>query len=118
MKRRFLLLTPLLALSFLSHAQSASPAIPTEIQFNGHSIRLFQTLNHGFGYDIYYKNALVVHQDVNPYNKSTEGIKNKDDAIKTAKWQVLHLSPADRQQMKKQAIPIEVAQQLNIQTNL
>ena len=117
MKRRLLLLTPLFALSFLSNAQTASPASAPEIQFNGHSIRVFQNLNRGYGYDIYYKNALVVHQAINPYNKSTEGIKNREDAIKTAKWQVLHLSPADRQQMKTQTIPAEVAQQLNIQAN-
>ena len=117
MKKTFFLLVPLFACSILSYAQTTAPASPSEIQFNDHLIRLFQTGSHGYGYDIYYKSALIVHQDTNPYTKSAEGIKNKEDAVKTAKWQVLHLSPADYQQIKTQTIPPEVAQQLNIQIN-
>ena len=116
MKKRLILLTTLCAFFVASRAQiNGMQKNADEIQFNGYLIRLFQTTNHGYGYDIFFQHTLIVHQDNNPYTNTPEGLKQRDDAIKTAKWQVIHIPHVNRQlQLRKQTIPLEVARQLNI----
>jgi hypothetical protein len=119
MKKRLLLLTASAALFSFCNGQTAAPAkTPDDIQFNGYQIHLFQTVDHGYGYDILYQNALVRHQNNNPYTNSPAGLKNLEDAVKTAKWQVIHLTPPGKQlQPGKQTIPMAVAAQLKIALN-
>lgn len=119
MKKKLILLTASAALFSLCHGQTAATTkTPDDIQFNGYQIHLFQTAEHGYGYDIRYQHVLVQHQSNNPYTNSTAGIKKMEDAVKTAKWQVIHLSPAGKQlQPVKQTIPMAVATQLNIALN-
>jgi hypothetical protein len=119
MKKRLLLLTALAALFSLCDGQTTNPAkTPDDIQFNGYQIHLFQTADHGYGYDILYQNALVHHQNNNPYTNLPGGLRNAEDAVKTAKWQVIHLSPSGKQlQPRRQTIPMAVATQLKIALN-
>jgi hypothetical protein len=119
MKNKLLLLTVFCALFFASQSQTNKPLEDSnDIPFNGYVIKIFKNSSQGYGYDIFSRNVIVVHQDTNPYTNSTSGIKLKDDAIKTAKWQIIHLPATNNQQPKpKQNIPVEVARQLNITLN-
>lgn len=102
-----------------SYAQSPTVAKNTnEIQFNGYTIRLFETPNQGYGYNVLFHNNIVIHQQKNPFSNSPDGLKVKDDAVKAAKWQIIHLTPGMQSyQMKQSTIPMQVAQQLKITTN-
>jgi hypothetical protein len=119
MKNKLLLLTVFCALFFASRSQTNKLLEDSnDIPFNGYVIKVFKNSNQGYGYDIFSRNALVLHQDTNPYTNSTSGIKLKEDAIKTAKWQIIHLPASNNQQQKpRQSIPVEVARQLNVSLN-
>jgi hypothetical protein len=116
MKIKLLILWVLFAFVFASRAQSnLSKKKPEVISFNGYVIQLFQTSAGGYGYDIFKQHVIILHQDINPYTSSAAGIKLKADAVKTAKWQIIHLDKTNHQsQIVKQIIPVEVASQLNI----
>src|SRR5215218_5824834 len=102
MKKRLLILTVFSVLHFLSHAQNQhAPKNPDEIEFNGYSILVFKVSKEGYGYEVLQKNVLIIHQTINPYTGKLDGIKKKDDAIKTAKWQVAHL-PNEKSQRQNQ----------------
>lgn len=119
MKTRLLLIAVLSAMSFALHAQNADSAKSSnEIFFNGHVIRIFKAGANGYGYDVFYQNSLVIHQINNPFTVSPGGLKNKDDAIRIAKWQTMHLNPANPHMATgSQTVPIQVARQLNIAVN-
>ena len=119
MKTRLLLIAVLSAMSFALHAQIAdSTKNSNEILFNGHRIRIYKTAATGYGYDIFYQNSLVIHQENNPFTGSPGGLKNKDDAIRIAKWQTMHLNPANPLMATgNKTVPIEVARQLSIPVN-
>ncbi len=119
MKIRLLLIAVLSAISFALHAQNAdSTKSSNEISFNGHVIRIYKAGTNGYGYDIFYRNSLVIHQNNNPFTASPGGLKNKGDAIRIAKWQTIHLDPSNQQMAPgSQTVPIEVARQLKIAVN-
>jgi len=119
MKKKLILLTATAALFSFCHGQTSAPAKTSDnIQFNGYQIHIFQTMDHGYGYDIRRQNILVHHQNNNPYTDSPSGLTKVEDAVKTAKWQVIHLSPPGKQlQPAQQTIPMAVATQLKINLN-
>jgi hypothetical protein len=118
MKKRLLLLASLCCFLIVIHAQTTSIApAANNTFFNGHLIRLFKTAYGGYGYDIFYQSRLVVHQSKNPFTKTEIGLKTPEDALKLAKWQVLHLNPARQSELPDKTIPRQVAVQLNIDTN-
>lgn len=116
---------PLLMLAFMSaiflgvNAQSEKPQNnPDEISFNGHIVRIYQTAASGYVYDIFFKNSLVIRQNKNPFTGDGAGLKWKEDAVKLAKWQILHLNPLRSDPRNDQGkISIAVARQLNITIN-
>ena len=88
-----------------------------EISFKNHLIRLHKTASSGYLYDIYFNNNLVIHQNVNPFTGTPDGLTTKEDALKIAKWQIIQLYPGNRNGQPKnnsEKVPIEVARQLNI----
>ena len=119
MKKTLLVLTVLFFMHLVTHAQRLpAQKNPDEIEFNGYSIRVFKVSNQGYGFDVLQQNVLILHQTINPYTGKLDGIKKKDDAVKTAKWQVMHL-PVERNQKQTQVqlIPMEVTGQLHIEFN-
>jgi hypothetical protein len=103
---------------FQLHAQTKDLKNTSDVVFNGHIIRVYKTIGTGYGYDIFYNNNLLIHQNNNPFTGSPEGLKNKEDALKLAKWQVIHLNPISHQLPPgMQTVPKEVAQQLKIATD-
>lgn len=118
MKNRLLLIAVFSAITFHLHSQTSDQKNSDEIVFNNHTIRVYKTAGTGYGYDIFYNNNLLIHQNNNPFTGSPEGLKNKEDALKLAKWQVIHLNPVTHQLPQGiQPVPKEVAQQLKIATN-
>ena len=126
MKKRLLLLALVSALVVALNAQTSDPVKnPKEISFNeisfhGHVIRLYKTAASGYLYDIFFQNNLVIHQNENPFTGAAAGLSTKEDALKIAKWQIIHLYPNNRNGQpgnNLQKIPIEVARQLNISVN-
>lgn len=119
MKTRLLLIAVLTAISFSLHAQTAdSTKLSNGVLFNGYTIRIFKTAGSGYGYNIFYQNRLEIHQEHNPFTNAPGGLKIKDDALRIAKWQVIHLNPTDQRiAQSPQTVPIEVAHQLNITLN-
>ncbi len=119
MKTRLLLIAVLTAMSCSLHAQTKdSTTLSNDVVFNGYTIRVFKTTGAGYGYNIFYQNRLKIRQERNPFTNAPGGLKIKDDALRVAKWQVIHLNPADqRMAQSPQTVPIEVAHQLNITLN-
>jgi hypothetical protein len=114
MKTRLLFIAVLSAISFALNAQNADSS-SNETLFDGHIIRIYKNVATGYGYDIFYQDNLIIHQKSNPFTASPDGLKNKEDALKIAKWQIIHLPPANHQMVQgRQTIPMEVARQLNI----
>lgn len=115
MKKRLFLLAAFAAMLFGAHAQTSSLPPDNDISFNGYTIHLLKTSAGGFTWDILSKGKIIIHQTTNPYNSSPDGLKNKEDAIKTAKWQAMHINPATGQSiLHTQQLPAEVAKQLKI----
>lgn len=88
-----------------------------EISFQHHVIRVYKTSSSGYLYDIFFKNNLVIHQNVNPFTETGEGLRTKEDAFKIAKWQIIQMFANKRNSqpgINLQKIPMEVARQLNI----
>ena len=103
------------------NAQAPDPTKNSnEISFNNHVIRVYKTSSSGYLYDIFFKNKLVIRQHDNPFTKAPDGLKTKEDALKIAKWQIIHLYPNNRNGQpgnNLQKIPTAVARQLNISVN-
>jgi hypothetical protein len=59
--------------------------------YMGYNIRLIPAGSNGFGYDIFFKSKIVVHQSRNPFTLAPTGLRNSDDALKIAHWQVQQL---------------------------
>lgn len=119
MRKHLLMLVFISAIFFGVNAQSGEPhKNPDEISFNGHIVRIYQTPSSGYGYDIFFKNSLVIRQNRNPFTGDVAGLKLKEDAVKLAKWQILHLNPLVSNARNDQSrISLAVARQLNITIN-
>jgi hypothetical protein len=119
MEKRFLRQLVLAVFLHTAHAQAtASSTQIDEIFFNGYRIVLHQLPPGGFIYDIISAQGTVIHQDKNPFTGSPDGLKIREDAVKTAKWQIIHINPINKKPlMDKQLLPVEVARQLKIETN-
>jgi len=101
-----------------SHAQTiATTKDQRDLFFIGHTIHLFKT-GTGYGYDISYHNRLWTHQAVNPFTSDPNGLQKEEDAIKLAKWQVVHFhqfGPRPAITANK-TLPKNLANQLKIST--
>lgn len=119
MKKKLTLFTVLTAIAFTSHAQvNTSNKTTEEVLFNRHQIRLYQTPDNQYGYDILFENAVILHQNNHPFANTSIMLKTKEDAIRLAKWQVIHISPLNgRRPLISRPIPNEVSRQLKISTN-
>lgn len=92
MKKRFFLMTIFSILLMGLQAQTIAIVKKSpDIIFIGHTIHVF-TLGAGYGYNISYQNRLLIHQLVNPVTGQQTGLKTEDDAIKLAKWQIIHFN--------------------------
>lgn len=104
---------------FTSHAQTnPTTKDQSNLFFIGHTIHVFKT-GTGYGYDISYHNRLWAHQTTNPFTSDPNGLQKEEDAIKLAKWQVVHyhqFSPQPAITAKK-TFPKSLATQLKIATN-
>lgn len=90
---------------------------PTNTFFIGHSIHVFKT-GAGYGYDISYQTRLLIHQQVNPFTGTSNGLRSEADALKLAKWQIIHFRHFGTPPTpEEKTIPKGVAKQLNIDTN-
>jgi hypothetical protein len=118
MKMRSLLTASLSIFLLGLQAQTvATVKRPADIFFVGHTIHLFK-MSTGYGYDIYFQSRLLIHQQENPVTGNLTGLKSEDEAIKLAKWQVIHfrhytvaLTPEEKMISKS------AAKQLNIAAN-
>ena len=118
MKKSVLLVAALFGIVLTIKAQSKiSPKTLNDVVFMDHVIRIYEAQS-GYLYDIFYQNSIIIHQDKNPFDQSTNGLQTKDDAIKIAKWQIIHIDPLHRPEKKgPQQIPHSVARQLKINLN-
>ena len=117
MKRILLFTTLVLALFFSVNAQhTRQPANGNEqVIFAGYLIKIIPLNGNGFGYKIFFENQMVVHQLVNPFTLTPDGLRNKEDIIKIAKWQIMDMRgrPMNRV-IKNQIIAMDVAKRLDI----
>ena len=115
MKKRLLLLAAFAVMLIVAQAQTTSHQPDDDISFNGYTIRLLKNSLGGFLWDIISKGKVIIHQVNNPFNGSPDGLKNRENAIKVAKWQAIHINPATEQSIvRMQQLPVEVARQLKI----
>ncbi|WP_018615190.1 DUF4907 domain-containing protein [Segetibacter koreensis] len=75
-------------------AQSNQPANPLKdkIDFQGYTVTLLPAIGGTYGYNILKGKSLILHQSFNPFNMAPEGMRNKNDAYKIAKWQIVHFN--------------------------
>jgi hypothetical protein len=86
--------------------------------YAGYSIRLIPTSGNSYGYDIFLKNKLVVHQSVNPFTLAPTGLRSKEDAFKIAQWQTQQIRQMNgRFVVKNQLISKDIARKLDIAIN-
>jgi len=95
-----------------------SPYTIGEMNFEGYLIRVVPVNSNGFGYNIFFKNKMVVQQLNDPFTSSPLGLKNKEEAYKLAKWQVQQLHQRRSTALiKNQRFSGNVAKQLSISSN-
>src|SRR5689334_18364300 len=118
MKKSMLLVAALLTAMLAIQAQSkTSPKISNDVVFMDHVIRVYKVPS-GYLYNVFYQNTIIIQQNKNPFDKSANGLQTEEDAIKIAKWQIIHLDPLHRQRpMGPQELPNAVARQLKISSN-
>jgi|HubBroStandDraft_6_1064221.scaffolds.fasta_scaffold3010754_1 hypothetical protein len=84
----------------------------------GYLVRLLPKNNNGFGYDIFYKDRMVVHQTSNPFTLSPIGMNSKEDVLKIAKWQIKqHQANRNHFLVKNQFLSKDIAKKLDISIN-
>ncbi len=89
-----------------------------EMNFEGYLIRVVPINSNGYGYNIFFKNKMVVQQLNNPFTSSPLGLKNKEEAYKLAKWQVQQLHQRRSSALtKNQRFSRSVTKQLSISSN-
>ena len=117
MKRILLFTTLVLALFFSVNAQHTRQSANgnEQVIFAGYLIKIIPLNGNGFGYKIFFENQMVVHQLVNPFTLTPDGLRNKEDIIKIAKWQIMDMRgrPMNRV-IKNQIIAMDVAKRLDI----
>lgn len=109
-----------LSVFFAPHvnAQAAPGNSNSNSVYMGYIIRLIPAGSNGFGYDIFFKSKIVVHQSRNPFTLAPTGIRNSDDALKVAHWQVQQLwHQRQHAVIADRLISRDVAKQLNITIN-
>jgi hypothetical protein len=74
-----------------ANAQALSGNSNNNSVFMGYIIRLIPAGSNGFGYDIFFKSKIVVHQSRNPFTLAPTGLRSSEDALKVAHWQVQQL---------------------------
>jgi hypothetical protein len=86
--------------------------------YMGYLIRLIPAGNNGFGYDIFFKSKIVIHQPRNPFTLAPTGLRTSDDALKVAHWQVQKLwHDGNRGPVMNTLVSKSVAKQLKITIN-
>src|SRR4051812_30506981 len=116
--RLFLSLLFTLQLCF-THAQQASATKPSDqITFSGFVIRLQKLSGGGYTYDILSGSKIITHHGKNPFTGSNIGLRNREDAVKSAKWELVHIDPITKKApFDNQLLPSQVARQLQIEVN-
>jgi len=120
MKRILLFTTFVLALFFSVNAQHTRRLANgnEQVIFAGYLIKIIPLNGNGFGYKIFLKNQTVVHQLVNPFTLTPDGLRNKEDIIKIAKWQIMDMQGKQvNRVIKNQIIAMDVAKRLDIKFN-
>ena len=108
-----------LSISFFGiKAQTKNNYSSSQSNFEGYVIRLLPVNNNGFGYNVYFKSRMVIQQTSNPFTLSPLGFRNREDALKMAKWQVqqLHHQPT-AVLIKNQRVSKDVARKLSVSIN-
>lgn len=113
---------PIFVLStiFISGANAQPPSgnASNNSIYMGYQIRLIPAGSNGFGYDIFFKSKIVVHQARNPFTLAPTGLRSSDDALKLAHWQVQQLwHDRSHAPVINRFVPKYVAKQMNITIN-
>ena len=88
------------------------------IFYAGYFIQLIAASGNSYGYDIFLRSKLVVHQSVNPFTLAPTGLRSKEDALKIAEWQIQQIRQMNgRFVVKNQLIPKDIARKLDIAIN-
>ncbi len=101
-----------------AHAQVPPAGSSNNSIYMGHIIRLIPAGSNGFGYDIFFKSKIVVHQTRNPFTLAPTGLRSSDDALKVARWQVQQLwHDKNHAAILNNHVSLGVARQLSIAIN-
>jgi hypothetical protein len=83
--------------------------------YMGRVIRIIPAATGGYGYSIFFQNHLVARQSLNPFTMAPTGLKNKEDALKLARWQVAHTpQPGSRAVVREKRFSRDLARELSI----
>ena len=118
MKKLPLALLLTLLSAFFVNAQVVSGNGPGKENYMGYMIKILPTPGNGYGYDLFFKGRMVVHEPVNPFTMSPLGLSKKVDALKVAHWQIEQFWRTGNHAIPRRNIRIspDVAGQLKIET--
>jgi hypothetical protein len=86
--------------------------------YMGYLIKLLPAGSNGFGYEIFFRSRMVVYQSNNPFTLAPTGLRNREDALKIAKWQVEQIwHEKARGIIKNRLLSRKIAKQLKISVN-
>jgi hypothetical protein len=109
--------TIVLILIYLSVTAAARPPIggKDNTVYMGYLIRLLPAGSNGFGYEIFFRAKMVVYEPNNPFTLAPTGLRNREDALKIAKWQVEQIwHEKTRVVIKNRLLSRSIAKQLKI----
>lgn len=118
-KLTVILLLAALTFGFASgQAGSASTGNgPEKENYMGYMIRVLQTPGNGYGYDLFFKGRMVLHEPVNPFTLSPIGLSKKEDMLKVAHYQIQEFWRSNNRAIAKRNLRVSasVAKKLNIE---
>jgi hypothetical protein len=75
-------------LTFKSSGQQIQLVSYDAYAYKGDLIKIMPSRVGGYGYSIYSRNHLVALQSLNPFSMAPSGLRNKNDVLKLACWQI------------------------------
>jgi hypothetical protein len=103
---------------FLVNAQAVYSNGPKRENYMGYMIKILPVSGNGYGYDLFFKGMMVVHEPINPFTMSPLGLSKKEDALRVAHWQIEQFWRKGNHVLPRQNIRIspDVAERLKIES--
>lgn len=83
-------------------------AAPSIRDVDGYTVRVARFIDGTYGYEIRNGSQVLVHQRRNPFTGSPVGLKDRDDAMKTATWMVKNVIAKEQMLPPNKRLPASI----------